>query len=294
MNNQKGILIGYININRLINKINDVYLLLIQKDLDILFVSETFLQPHITDSFITLPHYNLIRIDRDYQNGGGIVCYYKNNYNISILSMSIHQNIEYLNILLKLSDASCFAICGIYRKPSSDISFFELFNNIYSPILLNYKTYILGDFNICLIKKHYPYTHLKKFVKNNNLKQLIESPTHSTNIIDHIYTNSIQNTTYHTSYGVCFTDHHLIYFNIKKNKNLCVLPQKIFTSNYLFKYTDASFLEKLHNKLSSFDYSNKNVDLSTLNFIDSFTSITNSFMKTKINNYSKHYYTRCV
>ena len=58
----------------------------------------------------------------------------------------------------------------------------------------NNEVFILGDFNICMIKHSSLKEKYIKPLESNNFKQIITSPTRETksssSLIDHIFTNS--------------------------------------------------------------------------------------------------------
>jgi hypothetical protein len=61
----KGFRIGHLNINGLSNKIDDIKIMLTHSKLDILAISESKLNNDILDADISIPNFNLVRLDRD-------------------------------------------------------------------------------------------------------------------------------------------------------------------------------------------------------------------------------------
>ena len=80
----KGILIAHLNICSLLNKIDHVRSMAVRADIDILFLTETWLDPSIDNEEVNIPGYYLLRLDRDRSvcksRGGGVCVYIRNKY----------------------------------------------------------------------------------------------------------------------------------------------------------------------------------------------------------------------
>jgi len=140
--------IAYLNINRLFNKLHYAEYLLKSQNIDIFFIAETWLTNIIGDSFLNISDYLLLRYDRDYSLGGGLICYYKNTLNVEEIYNYCSFNIEYC--ILKVNN-----ILPLYlyiKKPNASIVFIDELDSA----LLRYgnkNTVILGDFNIDWFKQ---------------------------------------------------------------------------------------------------------------------------------------------
>lgn len=64
------------NLRALRNKTDELQLVASLNKADVVCVTESWLSPHIDDSLVALPGYNLIRRDRESVNGRGGVCLY--------------------------------------------------------------------------------------------------------------------------------------------------------------------------------------------------------------------------
>ena len=62
----KGIILGHLNVCHLINKIDALTSLLTKSDIDILTISEAWLNSNIDDGEILIPGYYFLRQDRDF------------------------------------------------------------------------------------------------------------------------------------------------------------------------------------------------------------------------------------
>lgn len=246
----KGIKVAYININRLINKHHNIVTLLEKFKYDLLFIAETWLDDVITDVFLSINSYRIIRLDRTYNTGGGILCYVRDNLNVSIQSSKSNINIEFINLLYHLKGKSKpILLTAFYRKPSSTDIFFKEFQEVLN-VGSTYKNFFcFGDTNICSLSKKYPFSKIKNLCRQFNLDQIIKSPTHNKSCIDHIYTNksSLLNINLYGTIDINYSDHKLIFFTIKSNQ----------TQKKLSKFNSH---EKQSNSIPRYKYSNCNID----------------------------------
>ena len=74
-----NIVIKQINAQSLIPKLDEIKLLIENEDLEILCVSETWLQPNILDDLISIKNYNVFRNDNPLNSRGSGACIYVKN-----------------------------------------------------------------------------------------------------------------------------------------------------------------------------------------------------------------------
>ena len=70
-------MIKHINAQSLITKLDEIKLLIENEDLDILCISETWLEPNILDDLISIKNYNVFRNDNPLNSrgsGGMYIC----------------------------------------------------------------------------------------------------------------------------------------------------------------------------------------------------------------------------
>ena len=106
-------------------KIDSVRLDILQHDLDILCLSETWLHENIPDAFITADGYEIVRLDRDRKKGGGLCMFIKDSitYDQNIfkdLNLS-DKNIEIQLVVIKSDNARSMIIANCYRPPNGSI-----------------------------------------------------------------------------------------------------------------------------------------------------------------------------
>ena len=98
ISNLKGLKIGHININSLLNKLDYVKLMI--KKFDSLAVSETKLDNDITDAELCITECNLVRLDRNCY-GGGVLFYCHEKY--SMTHESKFHNDEFESLWIKVN-----------------------------------------------------------------------------------------------------------------------------------------------------------------------------------------------
>ena len=195
----KGLRIGHWNVNRLSSaKFDQIKLFLIGKSgspqVDILFLTETFLKPDNPDVLYAVPGFSIHRHDRVSRCGGGVLVFVNDDLKLKRRDDLEDLDLEviWLEVFPFKSNRSLF-ISGIYRPPWYSLADdTRLEKNIEQAYLLNNELILLGDWNINALdrlkfKKH----HLSKGLLAMNLNQLVLEITRpmSGTCLDHIYSN---------------------------------------------------------------------------------------------------------
>ena len=163
----RGLYIGHLNIRSLFPKIDILQHMCTEIDntIDVLGISESWLQPQLPDDMVGLFDYNLIRNDRNWnrnpgtnqpQKGGGVCLYLKcgiefNSETFKHFNRSTKDlEIQWVHLPNKFSKD--IIIINGYRPPSGDVlSFLEILENTLSTIdLSKFDIFLMGDFNIDL------------------------------------------------------------------------------------------------------------------------------------------------
>ena len=76
------------NAHRILNKLDELSLLLSSEPIDIVAVTEIWLSDEIPDSVVSMNGYVLIRSDRSTGIGGGMMCYISNRFVVCQLNLS--------------------------------------------------------------------------------------------------------------------------------------------------------------------------------------------------------------
>ena len=257
---------------------------------DIIAVTETKLSSESTVN-VDIANYSFLHIDSP-TNAGGTGLYLKNTL----------KNIPRPDIKIDIPLVeSCWAeiesfpkhkpnilIGCIYRHPGADLALFtnELENVINQLNQNNMQILLLGDFNIDLMKygQHPPTEEYLDMIHSYNLLPLITKPTritdHTSSLIDHIYTNSIQ---HNVTAGILVADvsDHLPIFCITD-----LNPSRKNTSYYMRDYSQLD-KEQYLKELESIPWSNltqndKSLNDRTANLIDAITDVVNKHAPLKL------------
>ena len=128
---QKGLKIVHLNVRSFFKKKDTIELDLLDGELDILGLSETWLKEEIPNNMLNVHNYQLIRLDRQQRNslghtkaGGGIYLFIKNNI-IYDDDMFKHLNTSEKNLEAQLviagKNARKIIIANCYRPPNGNI-----------------------------------------------------------------------------------------------------------------------------------------------------------------------------
>ena len=213
--------------------------MIIDHDLDIVFITETWLTDNISDHFfqseMTPSGYELKQISRDTgAKGGGIAVLYKLNLNIIMVKATPTSSFENLEVTLT-SMGRMFRIVVLYRPPPSGKNeltksmFMDEFGDfLESHTLSSGELIIAGDFNFHLDKPGMRDTIVfMGLLEAANLQQHVTTPTHKDgHILDLLITREstmppVTNVTVQENF---FSDHSPVMFNIPVAKP--PLPKK--------------------------------------------------------------------
>ena len=157
----KGITVGHWNARSMFPKIDEIAVWLKQSEIEFLCITESWLHDGIPDDYIDMPYYCFVRSDRTAesgkQRGGGIVCYYRNRFNV--LSWPAHTectaDYEILTLTIKLVNTRDWFLICVYRPPEGKVkSFCDKLELIVSDVRQkpNVEITVIGDVNINLFK----------------------------------------------------------------------------------------------------------------------------------------------
>jgi len=229
--NHNNFVFCLLNIRSLNNKVTDLMEYVIDKNIDFMFVTETWLSGTSLDnpiiSEINKYDYKIHHVWRENRRGGGIAVLtkYRNLMKTNKSNNISYESFEYLEFSLNIKRE--LKICIIYRSPTSSIKeFLEDFTYYLNQVTdLNDNFIIMGDFNIHYDNKSNKYS--KQFIdilEVFDLKNHINEPTHNKgHTLDLIITrqsysgiSNVRLDNYNT-----FSDHCAISFdmnNVEKSK----------------------------------------------------------------------------
>ena len=190
----------HVNCRSILGKLNEITNLLEQLSVDILAVSETWLDEPSVD-LIHIRGYNFVHRSRTTGRGGGVGLFVKDQLDyqsVELIDNSMHHH-SYESLFLRFpqSNGSYFLSGVVYRPPGKDL---EEFNTEFGQLLdaltsKNKDMFILGDFNIDLLNAHL-HAHTNYFsdmMSSHHLLPAISQPTRvtatSSTLIDNIYSN---------------------------------------------------------------------------------------------------------
>ena len=182
-----------LNARSLINKTDELELVVITNDIDIACITETWLKETVPDKAVAVSGMTLVRNDRTYGTGGGVALYVNNKIPFKIRKDLNDPLFECQWVTLRpkwLPRAiSKIAVCCVYLPPShSEIdSFYDYFYNCYDKLCTespNSAFIVSGDFNPT--SNGFQQSRLNRHC---SLKQVVKVPTRNNNILDLIFTN---------------------------------------------------------------------------------------------------------
>ena len=205
--NAKGLKLVFWNAQSQIHKQHYINNILLNNNIDILVITESWLREDVENKFVSSKNYIISRQDRATLNhynitkrGGGICIYVHDSIpfsQVDIPGYNINNaNLEMHTLKLNLKNLRPIFITAIYRPPAGLI---EAFNNHMVDLLEDmsqtrkYDVFVGGDFNIDYTKCSPNRKVLKDLEYRFGLSQLITErtrPLYSDSIIDLIYTNN--------------------------------------------------------------------------------------------------------
>ena len=224
--NLKDLKCSLLNCRSVCNKPIEINDFITCKQLDILFVTETWLSGNEKDNTVLSellpPNCSIVQQPRK-DRGGGVAAIYSKDLILKTCPTKNFPSFEY--ILLKVTSGSVtYHIITLYRPPPSKknhltvADFFNDFSNLLADALvLKGQLLILGDFNIPMNKCNSDTTdQFSKLLTSFNLQQHISTPTHRHgNTIDLVITRSSENGIDNISVlDDVISDHYPIHFTI--------------------------------------------------------------------------------
>ena len=169
------------------------YLNTLEHHFSFIGLTETWLKP-LNVSVYGIEGHNHVGITRENTKGGGVSVFISQEFVYSEMNdfCMITDYIECLFVKLSIKDSS-YVVGVVYRPPDSNITLFnEKMNDILSKIS-NMPCYVMGDYNIDLMKNLQAGEFLNN-TRSNSLIPLIYEPTRETKttatLIDNTFTNN--------------------------------------------------------------------------------------------------------
>ncbi|CAB4040401.1 Hypothetical predicted protein [Paramuricea clavata] len=179
--------IVHLNIRSLRNIVHltEVKELVKLNNIDVLTISESWLNSSVANREIAIDDYKIHRLDRLHKKGGGVCAYIKKNIKATVLkdlSKVSVSNFHQLWINLQCQKNKSIIIYVTYRPPDTFLNCFEdlLKPNYVQALTLNKQILVLGDLNCNMLENGQERRALTNFSTELNLTQIIKTSTRIT------------------------------------------------------------------------------------------------------------------
>ena len=144
----RGLHFIHLNINSLLPKIEELWIIAKSTNTAIIGISESKLDEPVLEPEIQIHDYKILRCDRNV-HGGGVACYIRTYLSYNILSV-FSREIESVFFEILLLNFEPITVGTIYRRPNQS-DFLEALNESMNKIdSISNEIYIICDFNINL------------------------------------------------------------------------------------------------------------------------------------------------
>jgi hypothetical protein len=241
------------NARSVLNKWDSIIDYIIENDLDILAITETWILPGNVNDHVLKdlpPGYSLSHIPRQ-TRGGGVGIIYRDCLKPLIQPQYSVTSFESIEALITI-DSFCLRLIVLYRPPPSakngltKAMFYEQFSDLLEVRNTSSgKLIILGDFNFHWGNQSDPDTQrVKEILDSYNLVQHIDSPTHTSgHILDWVVTRKDDSIVSDTDVSIPLSDHHCI--NTTLNLRRPPLPKKTISFRQYKKIDKEQFQSDL-------------------------------------------------
>lgn len=255
LNSLKGLQIVQYNVRSLFHKIDTIRHDFLMPSIDLLCLSETWLNEDLPDELINIDDFQLLRNDRKYGRGGGTCIYIRNRLKfVNDLIVVNDKDVEIQGVHIgggnEQHPQKQILLVVVYRPPrgNSRIACDKIKSFVYSvDNLLKKEIILVGDFNWnCGVEQGVGLNFVGEIETDLGLEQLINCPTrigsNSESTIDLVFSN-ITNILGVGCLTGTFSDHFPTYL-IKKRSKVNVEMVEVRRRN-MRKYDRDVFCEKI-------------------------------------------------
>ena len=181
----KGLNIVHLNVRSLLPKMDEIIWMCDFLNLDVICISESWLNTNIANEDMTIEGYSSLRKDRTDKNGGGVVIYIKNTINFKnrpdINSDDMLEMI-WIEIVTNGSDPNVLLSCT-YRPPNANCEYVSaLIDSFVKAESEDKEMVLLGDLNFDYSVDENMHNNPLFLIESMfSMTQLIQSPTRVTN-----------------------------------------------------------------------------------------------------------------
>jgi hypothetical protein len=232
-------LLGLINARSIVNKTVEISDHIIEHNIDILSITETWLSDHNTHDVelndICPDGYSIVHVPRLGRRGGGVAVIHKDSIAVKTEPSFKAKSFESIELVLTVS-STCIRLVTVYRPPptkvnaSSNALFMEEFSMYLESLsITSGRVIITGDFNFhmesptCLAAKTF-----QEAIDTAGFTQHVTAPTHTSgHMLDLIMSRESDNVVKSTIVSSLISDHHAIHSTL--NINRPPLPKRTIT-----------------------------------------------------------------
>lgn len=151
---------------------------IVTSNVPVIAVQETWLD---CDEHLEIQGYNSHFVSHGH--GKGVVTYYNNSFKVTgVVRSNTHQ-------ISKVSSET-YDVVNVYRNANEDVPLESFLKDLFDLISNQRLSYVVGDFNIDLLKS--PSHSICTKLKDKGFKQIVSLPTHEEGgLLDHVYVNNI-------------------------------------------------------------------------------------------------------
>nr|CAI5852316.1 unnamed protein product [Callosobruchus analis] len=181
---RKDLLIGHVNIRSLVPALHKIELLLDEYQLDVLGITETWLDLRTKDDDIQLMGYKFLRLDRgDGRRGDGVGVFVRSNLSVDLVEECSNASNFIEQIWLRIRISNIEYGCGIvYRPPGPLVSnaIEGLERSLVCMLSRSKEIILMGDLNVDLMRHNSKTELLEDMLDAFSLSQLVKKPTRVT------------------------------------------------------------------------------------------------------------------
>uniref|UniRef100_A0A6P7GX41 Uncharacterized protein LOC114341776 n=1 Tax=Diabrotica virgifera virgifera TaxID=50390 RepID=A0A6P7GX41_DIAVI len=228
ISNLSNFSVGHLNVRSLNTGFDEFTNYMMELDIDMLGLTETWLNSDMPSFTYRLPGYRFVRKDR-LARGGGVALYIKNNIKFSLINLNF-PFFEHIAIEFTVKNIN-YILINIYRPPSvSESVFLDQFEDLLGYVTVAHKNIIIvGDLNINFLSNTTYPNRLKNLLQTLQFDQHIKEPTrfnftnNTSSLIDIIITSQNIQCIKSGSLAIsqCVTDHNLVYTILNLPKITC-------------------------------------------------------------------------
>ena len=135
----KGFRVGHLNIASLVRHVDELKVYLEKEPFDVLSINETRLDEAISTNMVSIPGYDIIAKNRNW-DGGGVAIYHRSILNVIDRNDLVPADVEALCLEIIKPKCKPILIASIYRPPNSKIELLDSIEVLFQTLITNKKS----------------------------------------------------------------------------------------------------------------------------------------------------------